>query len=208
MANLEKKLSKAYEKVGSKIGKKYEIYSPISYEIGVFDSINWITTVKVALTQSDFKQSKTEGLQFYDVYSSFSAVDIGSIIFDRETGRMFNITNHEENHGINAIECYNTITIYKTVSSYDGTQPVDTVLAKDLPCSLLISGEDTASGAIAQSRPSPAFKVSSTIRFQSVRKLNVEIGDKLIDNDGNQYEVITLEYTSTGYKLICNGIRP
>lgn len=207
MANLENKLSKAYEKVGKKIGLFYDIYNPESYEINPVDSLNWMNCVKIALTVSNFGNSKNPGFKFYECYVSFDEIVPGSILVEKDSDKVFMVMNHETNHGVNAMECFNTITINKLSSSYDGTGQTSNEYIKDLPCTISISGADTSSSIISQSRSGSNFTHSATIRFQTITQGEMAIGDSIVDNNGNKYEIMAVDYSSTGYKLVANGIR-
>jgi len=208
VANLENKLSKAYEKVGKKIGLLYDIYDSESYQISPIDSLNWMNCRQIALTVSDFTNSKNPGFKFYECYVSFDEIKPGSVLVEQDSEKVFMVMNHETNHGVNAMECFNTITINSLSSSYDGTGQSATEYVRDLPCTISISGADTSSSIIAQSRSGSNFTHSATIRFQTIVKLDISIGDSILDDNNNKYEVMAVDYSSTGYKLIANGIRP
>lgn len=207
MANLEKKLSKAYAKVGKKIGQDYDIYNPESYEINPVASLNWMSCQKITLTTSDFKNSRNPGFTFYETYVGFDKIIPGSILVEQDTARIFVIVNHEINHGLNAMECFNTVSISRKSSSYDGTGQTESLYVKDLPASINTTGTDTQSGLITQSRSGSNFTHSAVIRFQTIGQQDIQIGDIINDNNLSQYEIMAIDYTSTGYKVTANGLR-
>lgn len=208
MANLENKLSKAYEKVGKKIGSLHDIYNPESYEQNPINSSNWMSDQFIALTSSDFKNSRNPGFSMYEAYVSFDDIIPGSILINSYTTQVFMIINHEINHGINAMECFNAITISRKSSAYDGTGQTEVNYIVDLPCSISISGSDTSSSIISQSRSGSSHTHSATIRFQTIEQQDIRIGDIVNDDSLNQYEIMAVDYSSTGYKLVVNGLRP
>ena len=207
MANLENKLSKAYEKVGKKIGYDFDIYNPQAYDAEPIETMNWFTKVPIGLTESDYSSSSREGFVFYDCYAGFSDVKAGSLILDKAHGRTFVITNHDVNHGINAMECFNTITVSAPINNYDGSEVTTTITILNLPSSVRIQGGDMASGLIGQARNGIAFTHSAIIRFQTVIPVDIQQSYQIIDDVGNVYEVIAVELTGTGYKVVAGGIR-
>lgn len=206
MANLENKLSKAYGKVGKKIGSLFDIYNAESHEDTPIDSLHWVSEKHAVFTQSDFKSSKEPGFKIYECYVGFGEVMPGSVLVSKDTDQIFQILNHEVNHGINAIECFNTISISRNASAYDGSSQSSESFVKYLPCAIMISGTDTTSGIVALAGTSSTFTHSATIKFQTIVKLDIQIGDSIVDDNYNEYQVMAVEYSSTGYKLVVHGI--
>jgi len=207
VGSLEKKLSKAYEKVGKKIGYDFDIYNPQAYDVEPIQTMNWFTRVPIGLTQSDYEDSAGEGFTLYDCYAGFSDVKAGSLLVDKPNDRIFVVTNHERNHGTNAMECFNTITISRPVNNYDGTAQTTTITVLNLPASVMITSGDVTGGLIGQSRGGTAFTHSANIRFQTVAPVDVKQGDEIVDDNNNTYEVMAVEIVATGYKVRANGIR-
>ena len=127
---------------------------------------------------------------------------------DKTNDRTFVVINHEVNHGINAMECFNTITVSRPTNTYDGNAITNINTLVNLPSSVMIGGADTGASLISQSRSATTFTHSAVIRFQTIFEVDVKIGDKVVDNDSNIYEIMAVQRTSTGYKVVANGIRP
>jgi len=206
VASLENKLSKAYEKVGKKIGYDFDVYNPQAYDAEPIDTMNWFTRVPIGLTESDYSTSAKEGFKLYDCYAGFSDVKAGSLILDKPNNRTFVITNHDVNHGINAMECFNTISVYAPTNNYDGSEVSTTNTILNLPASVMIQsgGMD---GGLPQSRSGANFTHTAIIRFQTVIPVDVKQDYQIVDDVGNVYEIIAVELTGTGYKVQAGGIR-
>lgn len=146
--SINKKIRKAYGKVGKILGYDFEIFRPVDLNTQITNSA-YIDT-KPAAFSVDTKFSRSIAADKLPVYTAYvdglldSLFDLqqGDILYREETGETY-ITTHVETHkAIQAFLCNDKVSVYATAYSNPGTgfAGSDTEVATNVPCYIDVRG--------------------------------------------------------------------
>lgn len=146
--SINKKIRKAYGKVGNTLGYPFEIYRPWNLENQI--STQSFIDVKNAAFAIDNKFMRSIAADKLPVYTAYvdglleELFDLqqGDILYREETGETYITTQVETHKAIQAFACNNRLTVYTTAYSDPGTGFAggDSQVATSLPCYIDIRG--------------------------------------------------------------------
>ena len=204
---IQKKLWKAYGKVGKTLGYDFELYRPDKFDDPINDRY-YIDTKKVAFSQdTEYRKVREEGLSIWHCWLDGRLQDLfdiqfGDYLLNPQTNEIYFIASAEKHLFIKAMKTNDFITISRVqyADSAYGFSSSDSDIVTNLPALMYQPRSERDSGyvpadtSLFSSQPSYDYYVADP--FNSIR-----IGDAVTDQNGNRSQVSAVYITDIGTHL-------
>ena len=209
---IQQKLNKAYGKVGKKLGAEFNVYRP--YTISnplVIDNIMDTKLVSFSLDEK-FKKAPSDSLNVWNCWidgnlESLFVLQQGDLLKSDDTLEVWMIASMEIMLPITAIRLDEVVTISRSgyTDSGSGFAPGDTEVATSVPCKIEIGNP---SGSALGYNPAASYVTDAlqvAIIWLSDLQKQVEVRDAITDAYGQRYQVLAIENTPIGTKVIAKA---
>lgn len=215
--SIQRKLWKAYGKVGKALGKySFDIYRPTASFNNPLQDIYVIDNKVVAFSKDQtFTKPENQGVSLWYCWldgrlEQLFDVRPGDYLYSEEAGETYYIASAGDQMYTQAIKTNDIVTISRSGYSDGGSgfQPGDMDVATSLPCYIVqpsyqggTAGYMPASGYATDSVPNYEIYLANTFN-------ELQIRDVVIDSSGNRSQVLSIFSTDIGTKAITKAYEP
>jgi len=199
--SINKKLQKAYQKIGKKLGFTFKAYRTLDL-ITPVQNKNLIGELELSFSIDDnFKKPQGEQFKMYNVFLDTTNYELGDIFVSDEAGKTFVLSSKEPIVTPQAIEAPHRVTITRVAYPTSGTfEPTNVEVAKDIPAAIFQTGAAGVSSTVSQVKnQSGANQYSIWIWLP---QNNIKVDDVITDQFGHSSRVTSVEYSAVGYKIL------
>lgn len=194
------KMQKAFQRIGRKLGFKFKVYRSVDF-LTPIQAKNFIGEQYLAFSvDTSFQAPVGSSYKQFNLFIDTTTANLGDIFVSEEQNKRFVLVNKDPIVTPQAIETPHTITIsrpgYSTVGSFE---PGLTEIAKDIPASIFEVGSAGAPNPVSEVKDASANHQYAIWVF--LPKNNLKIDDIIEDQDGNKSRIISIEFSTVGYKL-------
>lgn len=207
-ASIQKKLNKAYGKVGRKLGFESDIYRVSqSYDTPI-NTQNWIYNIKASFSQ-DNKFSAPVGSNVWLAWIDATLdntfdLKVGDIVADRETGRVYYMMDMHPLHPFRALETNTTIGLSTTTmysDTGDGWGQDQTVTLTNIPAWVSTTGSRSIDGGFVPARTAMSQSSDQYTIQLWMPEGSIATNDAITLRDGTQLTVTSSMWDIRGYKI-------
>ena len=215
--SIQKKLWKAYGKVGSIMGKnKYEVYRSTSLDNPIQDA-NVIDSKVVAFSKDvKFTKPEDDGKSLWYCWidgnlEGLFDIQKGDYLYSPDTGNTYLIASAGDQMYVQAFRANNEITI--TRAGYGDTgdgysSGIETNVATSVPCYVQQPG---SGGGTAGYIPAATYSTDALPGYDIFvvdPNEEIQIRDAVVDQNGNRSQVMSITVTDLGTKLMTRAYEP
>ena len=213
--SIQRKLDKAYKKIGKKLGYEYSVYRPndmpdVSYKTDPLDPAYWIDQKYSSFTKDDsYASAQSYGLPIWTTYIDGNDIKVGDIIYDVERDKTYTVISRDPIKPILSIETNSRLTIYDTTwDTTGGYNATDEVVATNLPANRIPGSGTGDSSFIPASTDTTIGLEVFTYRFWMPQN-TVRSGMVVVDEDDNRSNIIQAVYEiDRGYVIRATEFHP
>lgn len=207
-ASIQKKLNKAYGKVGRKLGFASDIYRPSqSYDTPINTS-NWIHNTKASFSQ-DGKFSAPVGSNVWLAWIDATLdntfdLKVGDIVVDTETSRVYYMIDMHPLHPYRALETNTTIAIASKTTYSDqgmGWGQGHTQTVSNIPAWVSTTGSRSIDGGFIPARTAMSQSSDQYTIQLWMPEGSISTNDAITLRDGTVLTVTSSMWDIRGYKL-------
>ena len=203
------KMQKAFQRIGRKLGFKFKVYRSVDF-LTPIQPKNYIGEQYVGFSaDTSFQAPVGSSYKQFNLFIDTSDAHLGDIFVCEEQNKKFVLVNKDPIVTPQAIETPHTITIsrpgYSTPTATTAFSTAGTEIAKDIPASIFEIGSAGLPGPVSEVKESSANHQYAIWVY--LPKNNVKIDDIIVDQDGNKSRIISIEYSSVGYKLTARATK-
>lgn len=205
-ASINKKLQKAFQKVGKIMGFKFFIYRSVDY-LTPIQTKNLIGTQTVGFAlDENFKAQIQENYKRFNLFFDTTNFKIGDVFVSDEANKTFVLVNKDPIVSPQAIEATHKITISRPeYSTAGGFKSTSVEIAKDVPAAIFEIGSSSSGSAIGETQNKSGVRRFSIWIW--LPQGSVKMNDVIEDNFGNKSYISSIEFSSVGYKLTAQSTK-
>lgn len=198
------KMQKAFQRIGRKLGFVFKVYRSVDF-LTPIQSKNYIGDQYVSFSlDTSFKTPVGSSYKQFNLFLDTNNLNLGDIFVCEAQNKRFVLVNKDPIVTPQAIEVPHTITISRPGYSTTGSFSAGLIdIAKDIPASIFEVGSAGQSAPVAEVKNSSAQHQYSIWVY--LPQNNLKIDDVIEDQLGNKSRIISIEYSSVGYKLTTRG---
>ena len=194
------KMQKAFQRIGRKLGYVFKIYRSVDF-LTPIQSKNYIGEQHVSFSlDTSFKAPVGSAYKQFNLFLDTGSANLGDIFVSEAQGKTFVLVNKDPIVTPQAIETPHRITIsrpgYSTTGAFQSTL---VEVAKDIPASIFEVGSAGQSSTVAEVKNGTAAHQYHIWVY--LPQNNLKIDDVIEDQLGNRSRIVSIEYSSVGYKL-------
>lgn len=206
--NIQNKLWKAYGKVAKSLGRPFDVYRSDVLTTPL-DDANYLDNKLVSFSKDNkYSSANDQNLSLWLCWIDGRLTDLfdiqqGDILHNAETSETYIIVSAQKHLPIRALRSPNTVSIARSgySNSSNGFGPSDTEIATNVPCNIkLPSSGGGAGGYIPASNVAQSAVPNFEIHLWDPANV-IQIGDAVIDEQGNRSQVLAVTITDMGTKL-------
>lgn len=204
---IDKKLNKAYAKIGKKIGYDFKLYRSVDY-LDPIQEKNFVKIVNLAASvDENFKKQTDFNFHLFQLFCDSSDIQLGDIFVSEELGKRYTFVQKEAITVPIGIESNQHITIsrpgYQTIN---GTmRPGLVEYAQKIPCKIIESTSAPSSGNMSEKIPGKTGIPQYEIWFYLDKE--VRVNDQVIDSYGNKSNLQSVQRTPLGWKASALSVK-
>ncbi len=202
-AAINSKIQKIYGKVANKVGYSFDVYRSLDY-IDPIQPRNYLKTINFAFSLDD-KFVKQQGYSFdlFNLWVDTSFAKQGDIFINEELNKRFTLVGNDPIATPQGILSTSLISIYRpTYSSTGGFKPTRTEIFTLVPAQVM----STSSGANTGNTGNLS-QIKNVVQEWDIWTWlpvgTIKPHDAIIDDQGNDMTITSIEPSSLGYKLHC-----
>lgn len=207
-ASIQRKLNKAYGKVGRKLGFESDVYRVSQSYDNPIDTPNWIYNIKSSFSQ-DNKFSAPVGSNVWLAWLDATLdntfdLKVGDIIADRETGRVYYMMDMHPLHPYRALETNTTISLATSTKYNDngfGWSQSQTVSLNNIPAWVSTTGSRSIDSGFVPARTATVQSSDQYTIQLWMPEGSISNNDQITLRDGTVLTVTSAMWDIRGYKL-------
>ena len=206
-ASINKKLNKAYAKVGKILGYNFKMYRSLDYMTPVQDK-NYLKEVTLAFSiDESFKKQQDFSFHLYNLYCDGADIMPGDIFENTDLNKRFTLVQNDPITVSLSIDSSDQITISRpTYTTTGGFSPKQEIIAANVPATILEAKAQGYSGNNTQPTPlKSGIQVWDIWTYLPEDK--IRINDVIEDSRGNKSTVTSCQLTPLGYKIITQSTK-
>lgn len=199
-ASIDKKLTKAYGKIGKILGYKFKLYRSVDY-LEPVQAKNYLKEVTLAFSiDENFKKSQDFNFHLYNLFCD-GVIKTGDIFENTDLNKRFTLVQNDPITAPIGINSSEWITISRPVyNSTGGFSPKQELIASKIPATILEKSAMASTGN--NNQPTP---LKSGIQQWDIWTYlpddKVRINDVIEDNRGNKATITSCQITPLGFKI-------
>ena len=199
-ASINKKLQKAYGKIGNKLGFKFKLYRSLDYLTPV-QTKNYLGEVLLSYaTDESFKKPIDASYKQYNLFLDTINLRTGDIFINEELNKTFVLVNKDPIVTPQAIEASHRVTISRpSYTTTGGFKAVNSEVATNIPAAIYETGSGSEGSAITEVSNKSGVHQWTIWIWLPVN--NIKLNDLVVDNNGNESYVTSIEFSPVGYKI-------
>lgn len=200
-ASIDKKINKAYKLVGKKLGWPFKVFRPDTWVTPLQDR-NYIFSRNLAFSQdTGFSKNPNDTLAYFQLYSDYSDLQAGDIIYSLELGKTFTIFEKTELRGPIGVQTDDRIDVLRPIYTPNADKKTAfEAVATNVPVALEGIGAVQDAGAL--SGTSSKMSAGQTrIELWSWLPVGLVLLNDVIEWQGVRYLVQEVWATNIGTKL-------
>jgi len=213
--SIQKKLWKAYGKVGKALGREFSVYRPTELTDPMRPT-NWLFNTDIAFSQDwKYKSPHKWGVSLWKTWvdgrlNRLTDIEQGDIFYDSLRNETYFVASTQEHLDIQSIKANERITISRAgyTDGANGFGPGDTEVATDVPCYIEEPGSGGGNLGYIPAASYSTDSVPSYIVFLVDNNNEIEIRDAITDDKGRRFQVLNIDDNDVGRKLSCSVYTP
>ena len=203
---INRKLQKAYKKIGNKIGFDFKVYRSIDYMTPI-QSKNFIGDVNAAFApDTDFKKPVTGNYQQQNLYLDSEDWQVGDILVNEEIDKVLVLVNKDPMVTPQAIKANAYVDVFRpTYSTTGGFGAKDVLTLQQVPCFINENTSKIEHSVIGEIKNQGGIHLYDIWIYAPID--GIKLNDVLVDDQGNKSYVLTIEHSPVGYKLITHSVK-
>lgn len=197
---IDKKLSKAYAKIGKVLGFKFKLYRSVDY-LEPVQTKNFLREVTLAFSiDESFKKPQDYNFHLYNLFCD-GDIKTGDIFENIELNKRFTLVQNDPITAPIGINSADWITISRPVyNSTGGFSPKQELVASKIPATILEKTAIASSGNNTQPTPLKSGIQQWDI-WTYLPEDKIRINDVIEDSRGNKATVTSCQITPLGFKV-------
>jgi hypothetical protein len=199
--SVNKQLQKAYQRIGSKLGSKFDVYRSVDY-LDPVQPKNFLKTVDLSFAfDTTFDKPQTASFNQLNLYVDATDLQAGDIFVNAE-GRTITLVNKELMLRNQGVDSTHKITISRPAygTKTDGTYGTSSLeVARNIPAQTIEITSRPERGMLEHSRI-----VGGVHQYNFwcwLPEHTLKLNDTIIDLNGVKTLIHSLEYSDIGYKI-------
>lgn len=204
---IDKKLNKAYAKLGKRLGYDFKLYRSVDY-LDPIQEKNFVGTVSLAATiDENFKKQTDFNFHLFQLFCDSKDIQIGDIFVSDELGKRYTFVQKESITVPIGIESNQHITISRPAHvTINGTlRPSLVEYAQNIPCKILESTSAPSAGNMTEKTPGKSGIPQYEFWFYLDKE--VKVNDQIVDSYGNKSNIQSVQRTPLGWKASSLSIK-
>jgi hypothetical protein len=199
------KVQKAYSKLGNKLGYQFAVYRSLDY-LNPIQPRNFLKHVNLSFSLDDtFTKQQGYSFDLFDLFADMTTAKKGDIYVNDDLGHRFTLVGNDPIATPKGILSTSRISIYRPVySTVGGFKPTRTAVFMLVPAQVLSTSSSSATpttGSIT------AIKTGNTVQEWDIWTWlplgSVKPHDVIVDEQGNDMFITSIEPSDLGYKFHC-----
>lgn len=199
-ASINKKLQKAFQKVGNVMGYRFKVYRSVDY-LTPIQTKNYFGEHQVGFAVDEsFKKPIDASYKQYNLFIDTTKFQTGDIFVNEELGKTFVLVNKDPIITPQAIEASSVVTISRpTYSTSGGFKTESTQVVKDIPAAIYETGSGSTGSAVGEVRNQSGVHQWTMWIWLPIN--NIKLNDVVTDSNGNKSYIASIEFSPVGYKI-------